>query len=358
MKEKISYAQAPGRICLFGEHQDYLGLPVIAMAIDLFIKIKGKTCRDRNARIILKDFGDKEEFSLQKELAYSEKRDYLKSVVNLLRRSGVDYSHGLECELTGNIPLQAGTSSSSAMIVAWTIFLLGLYKDRRVNDPDFIGDLGYRAEIKEFNESGGWMDQYTSSFGGLVHIDVRSEKKVELLPAELGGFVLGDSKEPKDTIGILTRVKQGVLSAVDNLKKKYSGFDISKILLEDAKEKVKYLETKDRKLILGNIRNRDIFRDGLAMLSKKTVNDINFGRLLDLHHERLNIDLDISTPKIERMLKASRNAGALGGKINGSGGGGCMFAYAPGKEEEVFEAILAQGGVPYIIKPSEGAKFE
>ena len=25
----------PGRICLFGEHQDYLGLPVIPMAISL-----------------------------------------------------------------------------------------------------------------------------------------------------------------------------------------------------------------------------------------------------------------------------------------------------------------------------------
>ena len=32
----------PGRICLFGEHQDYLGLPVIAMAISLRISIVGE----------------------------------------------------------------------------------------------------------------------------------------------------------------------------------------------------------------------------------------------------------------------------------------------------------------------------
>ena len=33
--------KTPGRICLFGEHQDYLGLPVIALAISRHSKIVG-----------------------------------------------------------------------------------------------------------------------------------------------------------------------------------------------------------------------------------------------------------------------------------------------------------------------------
>ena len=37
---------APARICLFGEHQDYLGLPVIASAINLKLKITGKKRND------------------------------------------------------------------------------------------------------------------------------------------------------------------------------------------------------------------------------------------------------------------------------------------------------------------------
>ena len=32
----------PGRICLFGEHQDYLSLPVVSMAISLYSTILGK----------------------------------------------------------------------------------------------------------------------------------------------------------------------------------------------------------------------------------------------------------------------------------------------------------------------------
>ena len=56
------------------------------------------------------------------------------------------------------------------------------------------------------------------------------------------------------------------------------------------------------------------------------------------------------------MMDAALGAGALGGKINGSGGGGCMFAYAPGCEEAVAEAMRAEGGEPYIVKVDEGAK--
>jgi len=48
----------------------------------------------------------------------------------------------------------------------------------------------------------------------------------------------------------------------------------------------------------------------------------------------------------------------LGGKINGSGGGGCMFAYAPTNPKLVAEAIERVGGKAYIIKSDEGTRIE
>ena len=39
------------------------------------------------------------------------------------------------------------------------------------------------------------------------------------------------------------------------------------------------------------------------------------------------------------MLEAALDAGALGGKINGSGGGGCMFDYTLDRPEEVAVAV-------------------
>ena len=51
------------------------------------------------------------------------------------------------------------------------------------------------------------------------------------------------------------------------------------------------------------------------------------------------------------------DAGALGGKINGSGGGGCMFAYAPDEPEKVAEAVKKICGNTQIIHSDAGTKI-
>jgi galactokinase len=47
----------------------------------------------------------------------------------------------------------------------------------------------------------------------------------------------------------------------------------------------------------------------------------------------------------------------LVGKINGSGGGGYMFTYAPKNPEHVAEAIEKVGGKAYIIQADEGTRI-
>ena len=57
---------APGRICLFGEHQDYLGLPVIAAGISRRIVIEGEHRNDNFIVINMPDIGVVEKFLLEK----------------------------------------------------------------------------------------------------------------------------------------------------------------------------------------------------------------------------------------------------------------------------------------------------
>ena len=56
-----------------------------------------------------------------------------------------------------------------------------------------------------------------------------------------------------------------------------------------------------------------------------------------------------ATEKILRLCQAAKNAGALGAKQMGAGGGGCMLAIAPGKEKEVARAIEKTGGRAWIF---------
>ena len=59
---------------------------------------------------------------------------------------------------------------------------------------------------------------------------------------------------------------------------------------------------------------------------------IALGQLLDLNHTLLS-SLMLCTTKLDAMCQAARAAGALGAKMTGAGGGGCMFALAPKREE-------------------------
>ena len=80
--------------------------------------------------------------------------------------------------------------------------------------------------------------------------------------------------------------------------------------------------------------------------------------LYSSHQKILRNNLKISTPKIDAMINAALDAGAYGAKINGSGGGGCMFAYCPTNQSEVLNAIERVGGRGYIVNADNGVHSE
>lgn len=341
---------APGRICLFGDHQDYLGLPVISMAISLRARITGALRQDRQVIIHKPDLDESESFSLN-NLTYSRQRDYFKSGIIVCRREGLAFSSGLECELTSDIPIKAGSGSSSAVMVNWIHFLSRMADIPPQWMPQKIGELAYQAEVLEFSEPGGMMDQITAAMGSLIYLESEPEIKVQSLSTRLGTFVLGDSQEPKDTMGILRRCRDARLDILKKLQQKNPEFDLhtcgDEVVLSD-------LSVVEKTLFEGTIHNRNLLEQALNELEKHTPDHEKIGRFLSDHHRVLRDVLQVSTPKVEAMLEAALDAGALGGKINGSGGGGCMFAYSPENAEEVVLAIERSGGKAYIIDQDTG----
>ncbi len=356
MDKKLSIS-TPGRVCLFGEHQDYLGLPVIAAAISVRIGIEGEKQDELSVNIDLPDIGKKELFPVVGDIYYTEERDYFKSSFNVVKRHGFTFSKGLKGTVKGNIPINAGTSSSSALIVSWINFLTRMSDQAARLDAKEIASLAHEAEVLEFNEPGGMMDHYSTAVGNIIYLESRPAIKLETIKADLGNFVLGNSNQPKDTKGILKRVKYGVLEIVDRLKRENNTFSLQTVNYSGLDKYSNILDEDQLELLKGTVRNRDILREAKEVLAKEEIDRKKIGALMNEHHSILSGICRISTNKIDSMVKAALDAGAYGAKINGSGGGGCMFAYAPENSDKVYNAIKKISDA-WIVNITEGTREE
>jgi len=373
MSKTIS-CSTPSRICLFGEHQDYLGLEVIASAITLRFTARGTLRPDRQIRIKIRDESVCElnninmqnlfeEFviDLDKPIVYENKRDYLKSVLQILKQEGLELKTGADITMTSDIPIGKGMCSSTAMVTAFTKLIMELYHHPCAEDPMKIAEFAWKAEVEEFGEPGGMMDHYTSALGGLLHIDFSSGIAVtEKLNTKIPGcFVLFDSLQKKDTISVLSKSKFPTLSAIKILSA-YGITSVKDFYNDPSKEKLlDRLDDELRIKLIANIRNYSNQRKALALFRSDNFDEEYFGSLLNEHYDNLSKGLGISTEVIDGILKTARQNGALGGKFNGSGGGGCCFVYCRQDDAEKIKAAVEKKGYPGIILlPDEGVRVD
>ncbi len=346
---------APGRICLFGEHSDYLGLDVITAAIDMAIQIVFRPREDTSVHIIYNDLNEKDEFQIGSEIEYRNSRDYVRSAFNVMARRGFKLEHGWDLEINGNIPIAAGLSSSSALTVG-TVMAIARMANQQIQAED-VALAAFDSEVLEFGESGGTMDHFASAIGGIIHVNMK-DNAISRLPARLGSIVIGDSGEKKkDTVGDLRNIRTTVETEYELISQKIKSFDRRTTSVNNIYELGRSQPTKERGMAEATLRNREITSRALRLLETETPNQQEVGNMLREHHEILRDFLDRSTPKIERMIESAYAAGALGCKINGSGGGGSMMAYAVDREKEVASAIQKAGGTAYIVKVGKGASL-
>ena len=352
MKKPFKTVSAPGRVCLFGEHSDYLGLPVMTMAINRRLTIQAFPRRDKKFRIVMPDIQEEDIFTPSAKVVYKNGRDYLRAGVNVLKRRGYRFPEGLDFVIRSRIPINSGTSSSSALVVAWLKMLLSFQKDLIQFDPIKIAWLAYETEVLEFKEAGGRMDHFAITFGGTMFHENHKTVDIRFL-RPLAGMILGDSLEKKETIRDLKKNARDVRAGFLEMKKRIKGFHQETVLLKEIMAKFKPTLGSLRKAI-GTLRNRDICRAALKEMVRAPVDQRKIGELMNAHHLILKRDLKISTPKIEAMIEAALTAGAVSAKINGSGLGGTMIAFAPGKVTKVVAAIERAGGRAYEVHQDLG----
>jgi len=347
---------APGCIFLFGEHQDVLGLAQIATAIDLRMTIAGRRREDGLLYLDLPDVEAKEEIDPQAESAPRGPGDCVRFVFRAVRERGAEFPHGYDFRLTSQIPINAGASSSSAFATVWASALCRAAGKLEQFSGAEIAQMAHNGEEHALGTEANANAHYVCAFGGIQYVDCSGQTTATPIDAQLGGLVLGHCPGQTEGAARLQTAKRQTLAGVAAMRDILSEFDLKTVPTDQIIPWLRELPDESAALLYANMRNRDMCRGAREMLESSRFDQDRLGELIDEQHALLRDYLRLSTDNVEAMVREAKNAGALGCKVNGTGG--AVIAYAPEREKEVAEAIERAGGKAYVVHPSDGLRME
>ena len=229
--------------------------------------------------------------------------------------------HEIRLTYEADLPARSGLGTSSSFAVGMLnafYALKGKYADKKK-----LADEAIYLERVLCNEAGGWQDQIAASFGGFNRINFGSYG-YEVLPIII-------SPERKKRLN-------------DNLLMFFTGFTRFSSEVQKANAAS---STTDKKIMLNQM--YDLVDEAEAILVNKDRNLDDFGRLLDntWKLKRRTGGL-VSTNSIDELYARGIQAGALGGKLLGAGGGGFLVFYVqPEKQNEVRKAMSDLMHIPF-----------
>jgi len=149
--------RAPGRVNIIGEHTDYNGLPVLPMTIGEDIRIAFLPREDNQIRMRNTSSAFPPcEFANQPGIAPSPPRaweNYCKAALQGLNNHfRIRRRPGMDMLVSGSIPISAGLSSSSALVVASALaYLRVLYETGQIGNGELFSGKGERRLFSEFS---------------------------------------------------------------------------------------------------------------------------------------------------------------------------------------------------------------
>lgn len=299
--------QTPFRMSFFGGGTDFPGFykeyggAVISTTFDKYCYV--------NVRHLPRFF----DYSTELSYARTERVTDVDQIEHPAIREAMKYLDMHEIRLTYEADLPArsglGTSSSFAVGMLNAFYALkGKYADKRKLADDAI-----YLERTLCKESGGVQDQIAASFGGLNRINfdadgysvnpvIISPERKEALNDRLMLFFTGFSRFSSDI----------QVAAEQNLKSKKDRLLEMKALVDDAER---------------------------ILTSKESLDE--FGRLLDYTWKlKRGFTDQVTTDSIDAVYEKAIQAGAVGGKLLGAGGGGFLLFYVPLERQRTVRAAL------------------
>ena len=229
--------------------------------------------------------------------------------------------HEIRLTYEADLPARSGLGTSSSFAVGMLnafYALKGKYADKKK-----LADEAIYLERVLCQEAGGWQDQIAASFGGFNRINFNADG-YEVLPVII-------SPERKKQLN-------------DNLLMFFTGFTR---FSSDVQKANSSSSPKDKNAMLKEM--YQLVDDAEKVLTEKNADLDDFGRLLD-HTWKLKRQTGsaVSTNSIDGLYTRGIEAGALGGKLLGAGGGGFLVFYVqPEYQENVRKAMSDLMYIPF-----------
>jgi len=355
--KNIIISKAPARICLFGDHQDYLGLPVIACAINKYMTVEGGFVTGDQLNFNLIDLNKKVSININEDIIVIKKGDHIRAVIKTLRAFGCRVNSAMDIDVRSDIYINAGISSSSALTVSLINFFIKAFGINREINNELIAEIAYNSEVIEQGGSGGKMDQYSITLGNTIFLETGSKFSYKEINTGFNSFIIANSGIEKNTDRVLKDLKNKALDALVKVQKINSNFDILKCNKQELETYSNLLDNKSFTYFKAAVENYHITMKALNEIESSNTSIKVLGELMNLHHSILKNKLKITVPKIDHMINAANLAGAYGSKIIGSGGGGSIVAISNIKNEnKIMKSILNAGATQVCkVKISKGA---
>jgi D-glycero-alpha-D-manno-heptose-7-phosphate kinase len=325
----IVRAKAPLRISFAGGGTDVSPYPeerggaVLNCSIDKFayVTLESQPKPHGGTTVESLDFNVKAKYERPSDLFYNGELDLIKAALKVLRPPGTPAADhdSLHLFLHSDAPPGTGLGGSSAICVA----LVGAFQHylKETWTSYDIAELAYLIERTELGITGGRQDQYAAAFGGFNFIEFTGGRTI-VNPLKIRPEVANEL-----SYRLLLAYVGGGHFTNELLQRQQEEYAHKRAETVEALDATKQLAiSMKNELLRGNIDE--------------------MGRLLDEGWQlKKKFTEGVSNPHVDGIYAKAREAGALGGKLVGAGGGGFLLLFCDfSRRVQVANVIEASGG--------------
>ncbi len=355
---------SPGRVNLIGEHTDYNGGYVFPCALNYGTYLLVRKTGDTKLKFCTLNFNHSEEAVIDGLFINKGKTwiNYPLGVINEFLKRGKVIT-GMELLYYGDVPNGAGLSSSASIEMVTAVALNELF-EAGFGTLDLV-KMCQKAENEFVGMNCGIMDQFSVGFGKKNHAiflncDNLDFENIPLILNDYSLIITNTNKIRGLTDSKYNERRAECEKAVELLQTYRTIRNLSELSTADLPELEKYIpDPVVRKRAKHVISENDRVLEAVKVLKENNL--IRFGELMNLSHDSLKDDYEVTGFELDTLVYEGRNLpGVIGTRMTGAGFGGCTVSIVETKNIKNFMAKLAKaytkktGLIPDFYQPEIG----